>query len=69
LLGILNTILPYIIYIVLFSVLVVLIIGIIAMLKGGDFNKRWGNKLMRARVALQGLAVILILVTAYLLSQ
>lgn len=68
-LGILNTILPYIIYIVLFSVLVVLIIGIIAMLKGGDFNKRWGNKLMRARVALQGLAVILILVTAYLLSQ
>jgi hypothetical protein len=69
LLGILNTILPYIIYIVLFSVLVVLIIGIIAMLKGGDFNKRWGNKLMRARVALQGLAVILILVTAYLISQ
>ena len=68
-LGILNTILPYIIYIVLFSVLVVLIIGIIVMLKGGDFNKRWGNKLMRARVALQGLAVILILVTAYLLSQ
>jgi len=69
LLGILNTILPYIIYIVLFSVLVVLIIGVIAMLKGGDFNKRWGNKLMRARVALQGLAVILILVTAYLISQ
>ncbi|MDG2268306.1 MAG: twin transmembrane helix small protein [Alphaproteobacteria bacterium] len=68
-LGILNTILPYIIYIVLFSVLLVLIIGIIAMLKGGDFNKRWGNKLMRARVALQGLAVILILLTAYLLSQ
>lgn len=68
-LEILNTILPYIIYIVLFTVLVVLIIGIIAMLKGGDFNKRWGNKLMRARVALQGFAVILILLTAYLLSQ
>jgi hypothetical protein len=69
LLEILNTILPYIIYIVLFAVLAVLIIGIITMLKGGDFNKRWGNKLMRARVALQGLAVILILLTAYLLSQ
>ena len=68
-LEILNTILPYIIYIVLFAVLAVLIIGIITMLKGGDFNKRWGNKLMRARVALQGLAVILILLTAYLLSQ
>ena len=67
-LEILNTILPYIIYIVLFAVLAVLIIGIIAMLKGGSFNKRWGNKLMRARVVLQGLAVILILLTAYLLS-
>jgi hypothetical protein len=38
------------------------------MLKGGEFNKRWGNKLMRARVALQGLAIILILLTAYLFS-
>jgi hypothetical protein len=38
------------------------------MLKGGEFNKRWGNKLMRARVILQGLAVLLILLTAYLFS-
>ena len=64
----LNLILPYAIFIVLFSVLLVLFIGIISMLRGGDFNKRWGNKLMRARVILQGLAILLILLTAYLLS-
>ena len=64
----LNSILPFIIITVLIAVLFVLLIGIISMLKGGDFNKRWGNKLMRARVALQGLAVILILLTAYLFS-
>ena len=64
----LNSILPFIIITVLIAVLIVLLIGIISMLKGGDFNKRWGNKLMRARVALQGLAVMLILLTAYLFS-
>ncbi len=65
----LNLILPYAIFIVLFSVLLVLFIGIISMLRGGDFNKRWGNKLMRARVILQGLAILLILLTAYLFTN
>ena len=65
----LNLILPYAVFIVLFSVLIVLIIGIISMLRGGDFNKRWGNKLMRARVILQGLAIVLILLTAYLFAN
>ena len=64
----LNSIFPFIIITVLIAVLIVLLIGIISMLKGGEFNKRWGNKLMRARVALQGLAIILILLTAYLFS-
>ena len=64
----LNSILPFIIITVLIAVLIVLLIGIISMLKGGEFNKRWGNKLMRARVALQGLAIILILLMAYLFS-
>ena len=65
----LNLILPYAIFIVLFSVLLVLFIGIISMLRGGDFNKRWGNKLMRARVILQVLAILLILLTAYLFTN
>ncbi len=65
----LNLMLPYAIFIVLFSVLLVLFIGIISMLRGGDFNKRWSNKLMRARVILQGLAIVLILLTAYLFAN
>ena len=65
----LNLIHPYAIFLVLFLVLVVLFIGIISMLKGGDFNKRWSNKLMRARVILQGLAIVLILLTAYLFTN
>jgi hypothetical protein len=69
LLVFLNSILPFIIAIVLIAVLSVLLRGIISMLKGGEFNKRWSNKLMRARVLLQGLAVILILLAAYLFSK
>jgi hypothetical protein len=39
------------------ATLVVLITGVIAMLKGGEFNQKHGNKLMNARVFLQGLAI------------
>ena len=57
---IIELILPHIIFFFLFAVFVVLATGIISMLKGGEFNKNWGNKLMRARVILQAIAVLLI---------
>jgi len=31
--------------------------GITGMARGGDFNDKWGNKLMRSRVFFQALAV------------
>jgi len=40
-------------------VLASLVIGIVGMIKGGEFNKKYGNKLMKARVGLQGLALAL----------
>lgn len=43
--------------IAMFLVLASLAVGLIAMVKGGDFNKKYGNKLMRARVTLQGIAL------------
>lgn len=50
------------------SVLAVLGLGIFSMAKGGEFNKKYGNKLMQARVILQGIAVVL-LALAYLISR
>lgn len=41
------------------AVLGVLFIGIVAMAKGGAFNKKYGNRLMQARVYLQGSAIVL----------
>lgn len=36
---------------------VVLVIGILLMARGGEPNRKYGNKMMVARVALQGLAL------------
>jgi hypothetical protein len=44
-------------FIAMAATLGVLIAGIFSMVKGGEFNKKWGNKLMRYRVILQGVAL------------
>jgi hypothetical protein len=49
-------------FIAMAAVLGVLIVGLAAFFQGGEFNRKYGNKLMRARVALQVLAVILLLI-------
>lgn len=38
-------------------VLASLTIGLFSMIKGGEFNKKHGNKLMRLRVTFQGIAL------------
>jgi apolipoprotein N-acyltransferase len=52
--------LSVVIVIALASVLGALGLGVFAMLKGGDFNRRYGNRLMRLRVLLQFTALVLI---------
>lgn len=48
--------------IALFLTLASLVAGLVLMLKGGELNKKYGNKLMQARVAMQGLAILLFLI-------
>ncbi len=38
----------------------VLVAGVIVMNKGGEINQRYGNRLMRARVICQGVAIALL---------
>ena len=45
----------------LLAVLAVLGTGIYAMFKGGDFNKKYSNKLMRLRITLQFVAIVIIM--------
>ena len=44
--------------IVLGTVLIVILVGVFTMARGGAFNERYGNRLMRLRVALQLVAVV-----------
>ena len=60
-----EVVFPMLIIIALIAVLIVLAIGVIGMLRGGDFNRRYGNKLMRLRVLLQALAIILIILFVF----
>ena len=48
-------------FVALAAILVVLMTGVIGMAAGGEFNRKYGNKLMRLRVLLQMVAVGLIL--------
>ena len=49
------------IIIALAAPLAVLGLGIVSMLRGGEFNRRYGNILMRARLITQGVTIGLVL--------
>ncbi|MYM57598.1 twin transmembrane helix small protein [Thalassovita mangrovi] len=48
------------------GVVVILMIGIGGFAKGGDFNRKYANKIMRLRIAAQFVAVLLILLFVWL---
>lgn len=48
------------------GVLIILAIGIGGFAKGGEFNRKHSNRLMRYRIGAQALAVVLIAIFAYL---
>ncbi len=56
-----NGVILILLVVTLLAVVGVLLLGVTGMARGGDFNAKYGNKLMRARVLLQGLAVVLFL--------
>ena len=45
---------------------IVLIVGVAGFAGGGEFNRKYGNKLMQMRVLLQFVAIILICGVLYL---
>lgn len=49
--------------IAMLAVVGVLIAGVVLMARGGEANRKYGNKLMVARVVTQGIAIALVLLT------
>lgn len=51
------------------AVVIVLMVGIGGFAKGGAFNLKYGNKMMRLRIIAQFIAVVLILAYVYFRGQ
>jgi hypothetical protein len=56
------TLLTTLLVLAMAATLGVLVIGLAGFFQGGEFNRKYGNKLMQARVALQAIAVLLLLI-------
>jgi hypothetical protein len=56
-----STALNWLIVIALGCVVAVLVLGVVSMFRGGEFNRKYGNIFMRWRVGLQGFVVVLLL--------
>lgn len=50
-----------------FAVLGILLFGVGSFARGGDFNRKYANKIMQARILAQAVAVVLILIAVALL--
>jgi len=46
------------------AVVAVLVTGLLSMAKGGEFNKKYGNKLMQARIFFQAGALLFFVLAA-----
>jgi Hypoxia induced protein conserved region len=62
----LNDPLFLIVAVAAFIVLGILMVGILGFARGGDFNRKHANRIMRYRIAAQAVAVALILLYVYL---
>jgi hypothetical protein len=56
-----TSLLYFLIPLTVLAVVVVLVTGVTGFIRNGRFNRNYGNKLMQARILLQFIAIMLIL--------
>ena len=61
-----QSVLPFLIPLTMAAVLLVLLTGIFGLVRGGAFNRKYANVLMRWRIGLQALAVALLMLSLWL---
>jgi hypothetical protein len=61
-----STVLPFVLIVSMVLALLMVVVGVIAMAKNGNFNKKHSNKLMRMRLLFQGIAVLVFAAIIYL---
>ncbi|MEO8557942.1 MAG: twin transmembrane helix small protein [Rhodospirillales bacterium] len=63
-----NTVLYILVAIGLIGTLLTLFVGVFSMGRGGAFNEKYGNKLMRLRILFQGFTLIVFVVLLFRLQ-
>ena len=61
-----KSVVGFFVVIALVTTLLVLISGVVAMLRGREFNEKYSNILMRARVGSQAVTILLMLLYFFL---
>ena len=64
-----QSFLHIVLIVTMIAVVAVLFTGLASFVAGGEFNKRYANKLMRLRVATQAIAIGLVLLLLLLRSM
>jgi hypothetical protein len=63
-----SDVLTILLFVAMGVTLIVLIAGLVSMARGGEFNRRNSNRLMRLRVLFQGIAVLIFIVLIFILK-
>jgi uncharacterized membrane protein len=61
-----STLVNWLVPIAMGAVFIVLIIGLYALFRGGEFGRSWSNKMMRLRVMAQFGAIMVLLLALFL---
>jgi hypothetical protein len=64
-----ESFLSILLVIALFAVAGVLFAGVAGMARGGEFNRKYANKLMRWRIALQAGALVIIFALLFVMQS
>ena len=64
-----STGLTFLLFAAIGLTVVVLFAGLFSMVRGGEFNRKYGNRLMRLRVLFQAIAIVVLAIVLYFAKQ
>ena len=64
-----STGLTFLLFAAIGLTVVVLFAGLFSMVRGGEFNRKSGNRLMRLRVLFQAIAIVVLAIVLYFAKQ
>ena len=64
-----DSFLPFLLGFAMFATLLILVVGLVGFARNGPFYKKHANNLMRARIIVQGVALLLFALIMFLAAR